>query len=378
MMKLNWILICLLISQNITGQMVETVATHPRIVDGLHVDASGNIYTTPGGLMGGTAIGRARPEGEFDPTFKTGFNGPIDIDANASGVLFVTNYDNNTLKRFDPITNEVATILTGLDGPAGLTLDSNGTIFLTCFGAPPAYNGNQIIRITPDGTSDIWLESNEFFRPQGIVFDDEGYLWVANTPTGKIFRIDTLTKEPELLFELGDKVGNLVFRKKDKKLYFASQGHHRIYSMDLQGNLDTLAGTGQVGGVDGEAMFARFNKPLGLGFTVSEDTLYVAEAGKLRRITGLDGSISTERNVLTNNLNVYPNPGNGSLRVEIPASIDRSDLQLMVANAEGQIILKQQVLPTDDTVELSGLKTGSWYIRLFSDKKMIVEKVIVF
>src|SRR5690606_17210542 len=141
----------------------------------------------------------------------------------------------------------------------------------TCFGAPPAYSGKQVVNVLPDGSSEIWLETADFFRPQGITFDDEGHLWVANTPTGKIFKIDTTTKVPTLVVELGNKVGNLVFRKKDGLLYFPSQGNQRIYRMDLQGNLDTLAGTGSTGSVDGAAMSATFNKRLGLGFTASED-----------------------------------------------------------------------------------------------------------
>lgn len=372
-------LICLLVIQNLLAQSVETLVSHPKIVDGLHVDSSGNIYTTPGGLMGGFAIGKVTPEGAFDPNFKPGFNGPIDIDANEQGILFVTNYDNNSLKSYDPNTNEVATVLSGLDGPAGLTLDSSGNIFLTCFGAPPTYSGNQIIQVRPEGNSEIWLETPEFLRPQGITFDDEGHLWVANTPTGKIFRIDTTTKVPELVLELGKKVGNLVFRKKDRRLYFASQGAHQIYRMDLAGNLDTLAGTGLIGSIDGEAMIARFNKPLGLGFTSSEDTLYVAEAGKLRRITGLDGGLTAvANNFSTYPLKVYPNPGSGSLRIEIPDSIMHDSLRLNISNELGQVVIERQILSRENIVELEGLRPGSWYLRLFSGKKMIVEKIVVF
>ena len=86
MWKWNCLPACLLATQILTAQNVEKVVSNPRIVDGLHVDASGNIYTTPGGLMQGFAIGKATPEGDFDSNFRAGFNGPIDIDENSDGV----------------------------------------------------------------------------------------------------------------------------------------------------------------------------------------------------------------------------------------------------------------------------------------------------
>ncbi|MEZ4961524.1 MAG: T9SS type A sorting domain-containing protein [Saprospiraceae bacterium] len=376
MRKWNWLLACLLAVQNLAAQMVETVASHPKIVDGIHVDAAGNVYTAPGGLMGGTAIGKATSDGNFDPNFRTGFNGPIDIDENSDGIFFVTNYDNNTLKSYNPATDELTTILTGLDGPAGLTLDGGGNIFLTCFGAPPAYSGKQVIKVKPDGSSEVWLETSDFFRPQGITFDDEGFLWVANTPTGKIFKIDTMTKLPVLVFELGNKVGNLVFRKKDHQLYFPSQGNHRIYRMDLQGNLDTLAGAGSAGSMDGDALSAQFNKPLGLGFTASEDTLYVSEAGKLRRITQLDGEPSQATGADRFDLKLYPNPSAGAVKLEFPKLNNGQLYTIAVFDTAGKEAMRFSTY--EATFTLNGLEKGTWYIRLFVKDKMVSEKVIVF
>ncbi|MCB0582888.1 MAG: NHL repeat-containing protein, partial [Phaeodactylibacter sp.] len=377
MWKRYCLLACLLAAQNIEAQTVETVVSHPRIVDGIHVDAAGFIYTTPGGLMQGLAIGRATPEGGFDPNFRTGFSGPIDIDENGAGLLFVTNYDDNTLKSYDPATGAVATVLSGLDGPAGLALDSEGNIFVTCFGAFPAYSGNQVIKVKPDGSSETWLETTDFFRPQGVAFDDEGHLWVANTPTGKIFRIDTTARVPELVLELGAKAGNLVFRKKDRRLYFPSQGNHRIYRMDLQGNLDTLAGTGTPGSIDGDAAGARFNRPLGLGFTVSEDTLYVAEAGRLRRITGLDEQpAQAGEKAVDWKLRVAPNPSTGSVKVEIPAALAGRPCILEVSDGSGRVAFRQEAPLYGNAIFIDGLKAGVWYVRLFSDGILLLEKML--
>ncbi|MCB0706688.1 MAG: hypothetical protein KDC34_15340 [Saprospiraceae bacterium] len=371
----------LLIFLAVSGQTVETVVSHPKIIDGIHVDAAGNIYTSPGGLQGGSAIGKATPDGVFEPNFRGGFNGPIDIDEDADGRLFVTNYDNNTLKSYDPLSDELTTVVTGLDGPAGLTFDDGGNIFLTCFGAPPAYNGDQIIKVLPDGSSEIWLETSDFLRPQGITFDDEGNLWVANTPTGKIFKIDTITKVPVLMLELGNKVGNLVFRKKDRLLYFPSQGNHRIYRMDLMGNLDTLAGTGSIGSVDGAAMSSTFNKPLGLGFTASEDTLYVAEEGKLRRIFGLDEVATQTISREAHPIKIFPNPSLGNIRVEIPEQMQNRPNRLTLCDAVGRLKLERNIQEDESSIVLENIEKGTWYLKFYSTMpsgNFFVEKLFVF
>ncbi|GJM34185.1 MAG: hypothetical protein DHS20C18_31860 [Saprospiraceae bacterium] len=378
-MKTNCLLLCLAAVLNLAAQQVETVTAHNTIVDGLHVDPAGNIYTSPGGLMGGTAVGRSTASGDYNPAFATGFNGPIDIDENPQGILFVTNYDNNTLKSYDPITEEVTIVASALDGPAGITFDAMGNAYVTCFGAPPNYNGQRVMRIFPDGTSEVWLETTEFFRPQGIAFDDEGFLWIANTPSGNIFKVDTTTKVPELVLALGTKVGNMAFRQKDRLLYFASQGSHRIYRMDLQGNLDTLAGAGVIGSTDGEAMQARFNQPLGLAFTASEDTLYIAESGgrRLRRITGLDALPSLQQEITRHSLKVYPNPVTQQLSVEVPPGFGADSCQLTLFDQQGKRILEKQVPAGTAIVELNQLPPGTWILRLFSKGKMRTEKIIV-
>ncbi len=379
MIKLNCFLFCLLAVQVLLSQIVETVVSHPRIVDGIHVNGQGDIFTTPGGLMGGLSIGKVTPAGDFDPNFSSGFNGAIDIDENAGGLLFVTNYDDNSFKSYDPTADEVNTLVTGLDGPAGLTLDNEGNIFLTCFGAPPSYNGNQIVKVSSTGSSEVWLETTDFFRPQGITFDDDGNLWVANTPTGKIFKIDTTTKIPVLILELGAKVGNLVFRQKDQKLYFASQQHHRIYRMDLQGNLDTLAGSGNDGPVDGTAMTAQFNKPLGLGFTVSEDTLYVAESGKLRRIIEIDEVTSlAKESPVKYKIQILPNPSTGSVTIDFPDDLIQWPIKVSIIDEKGRIVFEKKILVGENAITLNNLGSGIRYVRVFFEKEMVVKKLIAF
>ncbi len=75
---------------NVNAQVVETLVTHPKIKDGMYVDALGNVYTTSGGLQNGTEIGKFDVlNNTFDFDFQTGFFGPIDIDELTNGDFVV-------------------------------------------------------------------------------------------------------------------------------------------------------------------------------------------------------------------------------------------------------------------------------------------------
>ena len=125
------------------SQLVETVVSHSEIRDGLHVDPSGNIYTTSGGLAG-FEIGKYDIQtGNFNPLFATGFFGPVDVDVYRDSLLIVTNYDNNTVSSYNLNTGQINVIATGLDGPAGIVIDADENIFITSWGGAPDYAGHQ-------------------------------------------------------------------------------------------------------------------------------------------------------------------------------------------------------------------------------------------
>ena len=91
--------ILFILSLNVKAQFVETVVPyHTKIVDGLHVDSNGDVFTTSGGLVGGVEIGKYDvSEDEYDANFAIGFSGPIDIDLYKDSLFVITNFDNNTV-----------------------------------------------------------------------------------------------------------------------------------------------------------------------------------------------------------------------------------------------------------------------------------------
>lgn len=265
------------------GQDVETVVAHPKIVDGLAVDADGHVYTTPGGLQNGTELGRVSPDGTY-MTLVTGFAGPIEIQI-YDNIFYVTNYDDNTVKTYNPVTKEVRTVASGFDGPAGIISDGEGTFYISCFGAPPTYAGNRIMRMTGTGSVSVFFESDMLFRPQGIALIGD-YLYVADSK-GVILKIHTETSAHTVLAETGINLGNMVHKGTD--LYVTAGPAHQILKVStVDGEISVFAGSGQMGTKDGSLHEAQFVRPLGLAFNTSKSILYVAEGAqqhRLRKIT---------------------------------------------------------------------------------------------
>jgi streptogramin lyase len=153
-----------------------------------------------------TIAGQTNVSGSADGTnTSTLFNFPSDVEADATGRLFVTDFANNTVRMLFPSsTNWVSTTLAGLAGaigaadgsnsvarfyhPRSLALDAAGRIYVTD-------NGNNTVRIVkqigtnwvvntiagspgPGGGADGIGSTARFNGPVGIAMDNSGKLFV--------------------------------------------------------------------------------------------------------------------------------------------------------------------------------------------------------
>ncbi|MCB0279610.1 MAG: hypothetical protein KDD94_08925, partial [Calditrichaeota bacterium] len=263
-------LVCILAAQD-----VKTLAKSPLINDGMFVGKSGTIYTTVGGLRGGTQIGKVTPEGEVS-VLSGGFSGTIDVYTDDEKTFYATNYDDNTVKRYDSASGKVVTIAEQLDGPASIARGKDGAFYISCFGAPPAYSGHTIVRLDPkSGKQSIFVESPLLFRPQGIVYDN-GSFYVMNSPGGRMFRISESGKQIDNFTFIGAPIGNIV--KKGSLFFGSSNRGNQLYVIDQHGNYMTLSGNGEPKTVDGSLETAQFFSPLGLALSPDGSLLYVAQS----------------------------------------------------------------------------------------------------
>jgi len=263
---------------------VVTITQSPFIQDGLYVDSEGNVYTTCGGLVNKNTLGIYVPTtGEFK-VISNDMMGSIDITSINNDILYVTNYDDNTLRKFNKKTGKTDVLTNGLDGPAGIEMDKQGNMYISSFGAPPNYKGNTIWKVYPDGKKEVVVQDNELFRPQGLAWFDEETLLVSNSSNGKLFLLNVISKELKLFVNTGEWHGNLAIGR--GKIYIASNRGHKILEFNRKGKLTATFGSSEPISKDGPLNTANFENPLGLAFSPDEKILYVSQIknGKLRAI----------------------------------------------------------------------------------------------
>ncbi len=348
----------------VNAQIVETVATHSKIKDGLYVDDLGNVYTTSGGLQNGNEIGKYDiASGTFDFAHLTGVFGPIDIDEKSDGLFVVTNYDNNTVSTIDTATNQVTIIATGLDGPAGIAIDDTDNIYVSNFGAPPTYSGHQIHKITSSGVSYVLVDDPVLFRFQAIVFNDQGELIVSSQ--NKFYKVDPVTGAIQLWVDLGIGFGHMVFRQQDSSIYGTSAADDKIYRIDASGQATVFAGT-TAGYQDGDVSVAQFNNPLGIELSPDENIMYVSESTRLRRII-IDPSLNTEE-FNAGSIAMYPNPAEDLLSIKT-----EKEIQLVrIFTLQGSLVKETQ----HTEIDVSQLSNGIYFVQLSIDGQTFIKRFI--
>lgn len=141
--------------------------------------------------------------------------------------------------------------------PYGLALSRSGLLYVADGGA-----NNRIRKITPAGVVSSVAGGEEGFK------DGLGAAAAFHTPSG--LALDT--------------AGNLIV---------ADTGNHAIRRVSPQGQVTTLAGTGQAGFRDGPAAQAQFNGPIGVAVD-AQGRIYVADTYNDRiRVISPEGQVST-------------------------------------------------------------------------------------
>ncbi|WP_300377991.1 6-bladed beta-propeller [Brachyspira sp.] len=229
--------------------------------------------------------------------FLKNINQPIQIKVMPDGSLYVLDYSDSSLKKFDINGNLMAKISNGkrlerehtswwkkvlqfvarvypyerLENPRGFDIDRNGNIYIANTKKDKIFkydaNHNYITNIGVSGVS-----NGQLLGPSAVTVDGEGNLYVSDTGNNRIVVFDIDGNFLYSFGRLGENEGELFspagIAVNNRYIYVADMGNKRIQQFDLNGNyIHTIK-------------HDLFNEPRGLSFA-KDGNLYIADGNKI-------------------------------------------------------------------------------------------------
>ena len=254
------------------AQTVDTLAEVDIGSGGIEVDDDGNVYSSDfGAILGdpstaGTRVIKIAPSGSSS-TFAEGFEGASGNAIDSKGNFYQSNIRGSYITRITPDGKQSKLTSEGIQSPVGIAVDEQDTLYVANCGSA------SIQKVTSDGTSTRLLQSPLLKCPNGITRDPEGNLYVANFYSGEVVKI-TPNAEASVLATLpGNNNGHLVWT--DGVLYVVARSAHQVYRVELDGEFELVAGSGEKGGADGPAKQASFCYPNDIDVSADGKVLYV-------------------------------------------------------------------------------------------------------
>lgn len=292
------------------------------------VDASGNLYVaeypnhiirkiTPSGVVT-TFAGVCSISGSTDGTGSGArFFGPLAMEVDGSGNLYVAEYLNHTIRKITP--SGVVTTFAGNAGvpgssdgtgtaarfsyPRGIAIDGSGNLYVADYGSvirkiTPAGVVTTIAGVSGSyGSADGTGAAARFNYAWGLDCDAAGNLYVADFSNHTIRKVIPSTGVVSTIAGSSGIAGSTngtssaarfnapmdVTVAADGNIYVSDYSNHTIRKITTSGVVTTFAGSpGAAGTTNGSYTAARFNGPGGLEYSAAAGAIYLIDQSNYR------------------------------------------------------------------------------------------------
>ncbi len=244
--------------------------------DGISIGEDGSLYVSHLASAAGRTIYRVAPDGT-STAFASNLTAPMGHVFNTDNSLIVA-FNGPTLISAIAPDGTVSTYINDNRFQGGsFTIDNEGNLYHTVF------KTNKIFKITPDKEVTEIASGGPLRVTFGIAIDDDDNLYAANFSDGRINKV-TPAGDVSTIATLPTSIGYIIYA--NGRLYATGFADNKIYTIELDGTVSVLIGTGVFGNDDGVGATVSFAAPNGIAASPDGKTLYVTQKNfSIRKLT---------------------------------------------------------------------------------------------
>lgn len=278
--------------------------------------------------------------------------------------VFITEPDSNFIHVYAH-SGQYLNKIEYVDNPGNVFSDEEDNVYVV------ENDLNKLVRITAQGQKTSLYADGMLHDCVALTGDGEGNLFTANKYTGQIYRWEKTSGEMYAFAQMptgtirsdGSQIGDMVYM--NGKLYVSSVGLCAIYVIDDVGTVTLVAGApGHQGEQNDIGNKARFMNPIGLAKSISGDTLFVSDNGKVRMITDV-ATAGINEYTSQQEMTIFPNPSTDFVNIRFTDDIS-GKMHWRLVNVEGKIIENGQTIAANSTISLAFRSNpcGTYYMQI--------------
>jgi sugar lactone lactonase YvrE len=219
--------------------------------------------------------------------------GPAGIRFDDSGNMYVAMYNLNSIVKIDSQGNE-STFASGINGPIALDWDSAGDLYVSSFSG-----SNTVTRIASDGTQSQVAKVQQLAQVSSLCLDSSDDIYVTSYQSGDIYLVSQ-SGEVTLFAATGQSgLSFLQFDATNNVFYATVTNSGTLLQVNMDGTFEALINTPTGGSVDGPVATAKVDSAIGLAVSDDGKHVYFATDTHVRRLNIADPAVDQVRPYFT-------------------------------------------------------------------------------